>query len=354
MFGYKKNKPARITLLDGPLSPNEMLEQAEALPVADPDDLCLAPDGSLLVSSGKSVLRLKDWSTGIFDLVGKFDQEVSALACRDDGQIAVGLKNAGIQLITLEGQTCPDWQNTEINIQDVSACCFSNDGSLLIADTGIEDKSESKMKDLFRKSGKGRVIQLNEKGVAHIIANNLQFPYGLTQTETSEVIVCESWSASIHLLAKKAVRKTVFQDAPGYPARINRTSNGGYILSLFSRRDPIIEFVLSEPVFMERMINEIEPQYWIAPRLTPNKDHRIPVQMGATRLFGETKPWAPSLSYGLIIILDKDFTPIASAQSRADGKRHGITSALEWQGHLIAISKGNNELLRVTEMSKLT
>jgi hypothetical protein len=75
--------------------------------------------------------------------------------------------------------------------------------------------------------------------------------------------------------------------------------------------------------------------------------------MGAARLFGDIKPWAPSFSYGLVVILDKNFLPLASAQSRANGTRHGITAALEWRGELIAISKGSNELLKVTAMDQL-
>ena len=353
MFGLKKKKPARISLLDGPLSPNDLLEQAASLQVNEPDDLCIAPDGSLLVSSGNSILRLKDWGKGSLEPVAEFDHEIIALACREDGLIAVGLAGAGVRVITQQGKVGSGFDGAEKSAEEVRACAFAKDGALLIADAGTKDGEASFLQGLYDKTGMGRVIKFSEGGKSNILADSLRFPYGLVETGAGEVMVCESWAARICQLENGASEKSVLQDAPGYPARIHPLSGGGYILSLFSRRDPLIEFVLTEPEFMERMKTEIDPKYWIAPRLAATADYRVPIQMGATRLFGEIKPWAPSFSYGLIIILDEYFTPLASAQSRANGKRHGITSALAWQGDLIAVSKGSNELLKVTAMDQL-
>ena len=351
MFGFNKKSAARISLLDGPLCPNDLLEQAASIQVKDSDDLYIAPDGSLLVSSGKFVLRLNDWDDGALDLVKEFDHEISALACGGDGQIAVGLIGGSVQMITQNGEVSRDWEGLEEAAGDVRACAFSKSGALLVADAGVEQSSH--MQDLYNETGNGRVIQIQQNGDSSVIADSLRFPYGVVETEAGEVMVCESWAARICQVAKGVTPKAVFHDAPGYPARINPLSGGGYILSLFSRRDPLIEFVLTEPEFMARMKANIDPEYWIAPRLSVNADYRVPIQMGATRLFGDIKPWAPSFSYGLIIILDKDFTPLASAQSRANGKRHGITSAVAWRGNLIAVSKGSNELLNVTAMDQM-
>ncbi len=353
MFGLKKKGRSRISLLDGPLCPNDLLDQASSHHVNQPDDLCVAPDGSLLISSCNSVLRLSDWENGKLELVAQFDNKVSALACREDGLIAVGLTNAGIRLISQDGKVYPSWVGAEISAEEVRACTFLQDGALLVADAGRPVGGESYLQGLYNKSGTGRVIKLSEEGESNLLADSLRFPYGLVETDAGAVMVCESWSTRICKLVSGAPPKSVFEDAPGYPARIHSLPDGGYILSLFSRRDPLIEFVLTEPEFMERMKTAVDPKYWIGPRLAATADYRVPTQMGATRLFGETKPWAPSFSYGLIIILDSQFTPLASAQSRANGKRHGITSAVQWRGDLIAVSQGSNELLKVTAMNKL-
>ncbi len=357
MFGRKKTKPARILLLDGPLRPNDLLENAEARPLENPDDMCVAPDGSLLVSSGCSLLRLRDWAQDAFDPVAEFSSDVSALACRDDGLIAVGLKGAGIRVLTPDGGVAPGWVTLEgstkdIRAKDIRACRFDPDGTLLVANAS--DGRGSDTQDLFKATGSGQILRLGQDGGCETVLGGLRFPYGLTQTGAGKIIVSESWAARLCEIMNDGSPRAIMQDAPGYPARINPTSDGGYILSLFARRDPLIEFLQSEPDFLNRMTSEIDPEYWIAPRLSADKDYRIPTQLGATRLFGETKPWAPSLSYGLVIRLDGDFTPMASAQSRANGVRHGITSALEWNGNLIALSKGSNLLLKVTDMDHWT
>ena len=92
---------------------------------------------------------------------------------------------------------------------------------------------------------------------------------------------------------------------------------------------------------------KIEPRHWIAPRATPEFSHDFPIELGATRLFGEVKPWAPSFSYGLLIEMDESLMPVGSAHSRANGRRHAICDAAVWNGDLIAVSKASGEILNL-------
>ncbi len=348
MFGRNKQTSSRILLLDGPLRPNDLLEQADARALPDPDDICVAPDGALLLSSGTRLLRLRDWRGG-FEEVATFDHPVSALAARDDGLIALGLHGGGLRVLTADGSEAGGWA-TPTDARNIRALRFLRDGALLVANACTGEGANADIRDLFASTGTGHILRLTGEGGGETIADGLRYPHGLIETGTGDLIVAESWAARLG----KPGGDAVMEHAPGYPARISATSDGGYILSLFARRDPLIEFMLTEPKFLARMTTEIDPEYWIAPRLGVDRDYRLPTQMGATRLFGEIKPWAPSFSYGLVIRLDSDFTPVASAHSRANGMHHGITSALEWNGALIAVSKGNNTLLKVTEMERWT
>jgi hypothetical protein len=92
---------------------------------------------------------------------------------------------------------------------------------------------------------------------------------------------------------------------------------------------------------------KIDPRHWIAPRATPEFSHDFPIELGATRLFGEIKPWAPSFSYGLVIETNAALMPVASAHSRANGVRHAITDVALWNGALIAASRGSSEILKL-------
>jgi hypothetical protein len=63
---------------------------------------------------------------------------------------------------------------------------------------------------------------------------------------------------------------------------------------------------------------------------------------------GIHKPWSPSRSYGLVVKLDAQLRPVASLHSRANGRRHGITSVAEVGGRVFAASKGGNAILEIT------
>ena len=92
-------------------------------------------------------------------------------------------------------------------------------------------------------------------------------------------------------------------------------------------------------------MREVESQFWVAPSLHAARDYREPLQAGAIKQLGELKPWAPSRSYGLVVHLDEDFQPVRSFHSRADGKRHGITSCVEAEGKVLVTSKGGDVVL---------
>jgi len=57
---------------------------------------------------------------------------------------------------------------------------------------------------------------------------------------------------------------------------------------------------------------------------------------------GVHKAWAPSRSYGLVVRLDPNLIPLESLHSRANGSRHGTTSAVEAYGRLLVASKGGD------------
>ncbi len=64
-----------------------------------------------------------------------------------------------------------------------------------------------------------------------------------------------------------------------------------------------------------------------------------PLQSGGVKTMGIHKPWSPSRSYGLVVRLDDELQPVASFHSRANGRRHGITSAIEAGGQVLAASR---------------
>ena len=56
---------------------------------------------------------------------------------------------------------------------------------------------------------------------------------------------------------------------------------------------------------------------------------------------GLLKPWAPTMSAGLCVKLDRAFQPRFSLQSRADGRTHGVTAVAEHRGQVFVAARGD-------------
>src|SRR5262249_51654376 len=137
----------------------------------------------------------------------------------------------------------------------------------------------------------------------------------------------------------------VLSKLPGYPARLAPAADGGAWLALFAPRNRLIEFILEEDAYRAEMLREVPPEHWIAPTLSSGANFLEPLQCGGVKTMGIHKPWSPSRSYGLIVRLDSALRPVASFHSRANGRRHGITSVLDLDGRVLAASKGGGVIL---------
>jgi hypothetical protein len=185
-------------------------------------------------------------------------------------------------------------------------------------------------------------------GNAHCLAQGLAFPYGVLEPkEGRNLVVAESWRHRLVGIAGDGVLEPILAKLPGYPARLAPAADGGAWLALFAPRNRLIEFVLLEKAYRTDMIGEVPREHWIAPSLSSEASFLEPLQCGGVKTMGVHKPWSPSRSYGLAVKLDAKLQPETSFHSRANGRRHGITSVLEIGGRVIAAAKGGNVILDV-------
>lgn len=337
-FRRKPTEPPAMTL-EGVLGPNSRLDEARATLVDRPDALAVAADGRLLFSSDRTVYTLAAWGETP-EIWGRFEQPVSALAASPGGLVAVGLTGGGIRIHDMSGQPL-DW-TIPASAGNAADCLFLSEDEIALVDHGYAPGEDVLAVATWDEATRGNVVAVTRDGRFRTIARDLRCPMGISPGEAGEVLVSELETARILDLAGKIRRRGL----PAYLGRIRKVE-GGYLLAGLSRRDPLIEFLKTEKDFVAEMKATINPRHWISPRSNPEFSHDFPIELGATRLFGEIKPWAPSFSYGLLIMLDDDLMPVGSAQSRANGRRHAISDATIWQGETIAVSKASGEILNL-------
>ena len=335
--------------MDGALRSNSAIEQAEKLfALREPQNLI--HDGRAgYFSQGAQIFRFADGLAPA--LLTTCDTPVSALAVQADciavGLAGVGLAGGGLRLIggRHDGRVFAPGPDFPINCP--VALAFRDADTLVIANGSSLHGVEEWRHDLLQRNAAGSVWELDLRtGKAKVLAQGLSWPYGVLPLADGGVVVSESWKARLLMLRPGKAAEPVLTDLPAYPARIVPKASGqGAWLPLFAPRRRIVELVMREPVFRDRMMAEMAPGHWIAPSLRPMESYYEPLQGGTLKKLAILKPWAPSRSYGLIVELDADFQPVRSFHSRADGTRHGISSCAEVAGRLLIAATGGDAIL---------
>jgi hypothetical protein len=339
-FFSSRRQPAPAMTLEGVLGPNSQLDDAAGFPAPSPEALCVTPSGHLLFTAGMAIHALPAWG-GVPALWKAFDRRVTALCCSPGGRVAAALADGRIAVLEPSGQPSAGW-SAPPGLSSVVDCLFLSEDALAIVDPGYRADEAILSVAPWDVSERGQVLVIKQSGEAHAIIGGVHCPMGISRDAKGDVIVTELERARI-VDGSGLVRQSGY---PAYLGRIHRTA-AGYVLACLARRDPLIEFLKTEQDFIAEMKAKIPARRWIAPRLSPDFSHDFPIELGATRLFGEIKPWAPSFSYGLVIELDESLMPVASAHSRANGRRHAISDATVWNGDLIAVSKASGEILNL-------
>lgn len=330
--------------MDGALKPNNALEEAPALLQARAPDNLVAQGRRVLFSSGPEIFEVERVTAKPH---AKFDQPVTSLAAHGDA-LAVALADGRITIRGGEHDGKPVSAVSGRPTPCPTAIAFDGPDSLLLCLGSATNAPNEWKRDLMERNASGSAWRIDLRtNAATCLADGLAWPYGILADGPS-ALVAESWRHRLlRLSGGPRPSEPVLSDLPAYPARIVPASGGGAWLTLFAPRRQLIEFVLRERAYRTRMMREIEPAHWVAPTLAPMQSFLEPLQGGTLKKLAKLKPWAPSLSYGLIARLDANWQPVRSFHSRADGTRHGVTSCLEIDGRLLATSSGGGVVLSV-------
>jgi hypothetical protein len=336
-----------VPVMDGTLKPNRVLDQAQVLAEAiGIDDL--ASDGrTLYASAGATLYR---WDDKQLVEMRRFDERISALAAASEGRLAVALAGRSVRVFStgigaeIARLEAADGQP----LRSANALAFDGAQDLLISDGSSRHDADEWCRDLMELGHSARVLRwhLGDFG-CKTLASGRHYAFGVLPVADG-VLFSESWRHRVvHSGDAAGPASVLLDELPGYPSRLAAAGDGGFWLSCFVCRTQLVEFVLREDAYRQRMLAEIDPRYWIAPALSSGLSFLEPLQGAGVKQMGVLKPWAPPRSYGLVLKVARDGRIVESLHSQVDGKHHGITALAEHGGSLYAVSKGSGRLLRV-------
>lgn len=344
---------ATITVpsFDGALKPNQKLEAAQTLlQCTAPEDI--TTDGTtLLLADGSRLVRLDG---GASTEIRTFEQPISAIALLPSGALAVALGGREVRIYADPTTRDPSAAFTGGGMNAVNALAAAADGTLIATDGSANRGVDDWARDLMELGRGGRVWRLDPKSKSvEVLASGLGYAFGAC-AGNGEVVVSESWHHRLTAIARNGAKRTLLQHLPVYPSRLSPASGGGYWLTAFTARTLLVEFVLREPAYRKRMMAEVDPTYWIVPRLRSGQSFKEPMQGAHLKTMGMIKPWAPPRSYGLVVRLSAKGEPLFSLHSRVDGENHGIVAAVEFRGDLVLVAKGPGRVLKLplTELTE--
>ncbi len=335
-----------VPIMDGAIQPNRALDEAAVvLSLPGIDDI--ASDGAHLWISAGSVLYRMDGQQALE--VRRFDAPITALAADGQGRIAVALGGCELRLIDAEGVTVAQTRTLGgRGLHSANALAFEGGGSLLVSDGSEQFGPEQWCHDLMQHGKTGKVGRWNwQSGKSTLLAQGLAYAFGVL-ADQGMARWSESWKHTLGAVrGTGAALASTVAELPGYPSRMAQAQGGGLWLTCFVCRTQLVEFVLREDAYRNRMMKEVHPSQWVAPALSSGKSFLEPLQGAGVKTMGVLKPWAPPRSYGLVLRVADDGRVLSSLHSQVDGQHHGITAVAEHAGALYLVSKGSARLLRV-------
>ncbi|MGP2490259.1 strictosidine synthase [Mesorhizobium sp. PUT5] len=340
LFG-RGDAAVTVPPLDGALRPNRVLDEATSRWALEGADCLAACGGTLFASAGESLYALGP--DGAWEHRSSHPETIAGLCAVGEDGLAIARADGRI---LIEGGS---FDGRSYRVGEGIACitALAAHGSMLyVANGSAANAADDWQRDLLERNASGSVWCIDLAGGAVTrIADGLAWPAGLV-VDGKGLVVSEAWKHRLVRIdpSRPGGNAVLHGDLPGYPGRIVPAKDG-YWLAMFAPRSQLVEFVLREDAYRKRMMAEVPQHYWVAPKLRSGRSFYESLQGGGVKQLGMLKPWAPTMSAGLCVKLDRGFQPRSSLQSRADGRTHGVTCAAEHEGQVFVAARGDGVIV---------
>ena len=197
------------------------------------------------------------------------------------------------------------------------------DGTIYFTDATRRFDIENWGLDLLEGRPNGRLLSFDPKSrKTRTICDYLVFPNGVCLAHDSRhLLVASTWACSILIFDLQNLSdgpRIFIRGLPGYPDNINRSSDGGYWISLAGMRNPVMDEAMRIPGTRRRMTRRVPPTNW---------------------LFG-------NLNIGGVLKADGAGRIVDALWDKPDGPLYMITSTCEHKGMLYLGGTTNNKIGR--------
>jgi hypothetical protein len=290
-------------------------------------------------------------------LFAEVEANVCGLDWSQDGRLLACVSGLGVCALTKKGVVSKWLKSVDgVLLMCPTALTTAADGTVYVTEGSRHNPPVRWLHDLMaNREGSGRLVSWDanlEK--AQVAAEGLNWPAGaVVSYDEKEILVTEAWAHRLCAVARDGGnRRYLVDNFAGYPGRITRGVSGDYWLAFFALRSQLIDFVLRERRFCDRMMAEVPPEFWVGPALSSKSHYLHPTQYGRIKTLGIQKPWAPPRSYGLVARLNGTGEALESYHSRVGGNVHGVTSVRCIGERVIVCSKGDDKLVELVKSTE--
>jgi len=321
-------------LMPGDVKPK--LSGAELLgtgKIDGPEDVALDADDNLYCGTrdGK-IMRLAAPDYTEVNVLANIGGRPLGLTFDAEQRIVTCVSGMGLVRVTRDGEVELLTDQTErslITVQDDTTIRMADDldiapdGTIYFTDATRRFDIENWGLDLLEGRPNGRLLSFDPKSrKTRTVCDYLVFPNGVCLTHDSRhLLVASTWACSILIfdLQNLADGPRVFiRGLPGYPDNVNRSSDGGYWISLAGMRNPVMDEAMKIPGVRRRMTRRVPPTNW---------------------LFA-------NLNIGGVLKADRAGRIVDALWDKPDGPLYMITSTCEHKGALYLGGTTNNKIGR--------